>query len=161
MVMIPEDLRKSMMEVSELVPYVGNAKLHPDWQVEQIANSIEAFGFNDPVAVWTDRAGNRVIVEGHGRVMAAKKLGMEEIPVIRLDHLDDEGRRAYALAHNQINLVTGLDFQIVGTEIDAIEGFDMVDFGFEMPDLDDGFEPSDPKPPRMAVCPECGHEFEL
>ena len=136
--MIPDDLRQDMMRVSELVPYAGNAKRHPDWQVSQIASSIRAFGFNDPVAVWRDVAGHWVIVEGHGRLLAARELGMDEVPVIRLDHLDDEGRRAYTLAHNKLTMNTDFDAQLLGFELDAIEGFDMAEFGFEveMPGID-------------------------
>lgn len=130
-VMIPNDLRKSMMRVSQLTPYMGNAKKHPDWQVEQIANSIQAFGFNDPIAIWDDIAGHHVIVEGHGRLLAAKQLGMEEVPVIRLDQLDDEARRAYTLAHNKLTMNTDFDIQLLDSELDAIEGFDMAEFGFE------------------------------
>lgn len=164
-IMVPTDLRKSMMQVSQLVPYIGNAKKHPDWQVEQIANSIQAFGFNDPVAIWQDIAGHWVIVEGHGRLLAAKQLGMEEVPVIRLDQLDDEGRRAYTLAHNQTTMNTGWDVQMLDSELDAIEGFDMTEFGFpELVDLDGLFvERPDDSEPRVktVVCPECGHEFEV
>lgn len=128
---IPEDLRDSVMRVSELVPYVGNAKKHPDWQVQQIAASIEAFGFNDPIGVWRDVANHWVIVEGHGRLLAAKELGMEEVPVIRLDHLDDEGRRAYTLAHNKTTMNTDFDVDILEAELSDIEGFDMTEFGFD------------------------------
>lgn len=128
---IPEDLRKTTLRTSELVPYVGNAKQHPDWQVEQIARSIEAFGFNDPVAVWKDVAGHWVIVEGHGRLLAAKTLGMPEVPVIRLDHLDDEGRRAYTLVHNKLTMNTDFDVDVLEDELHNIEGLDMTEFGFE------------------------------
>ena len=136
--MIPDDLRQDMMRVSELVPYAGNAKRHPDWQVSQIASSIRAFGFNDPVAVWQDVAGHWVIVEGHGRLLAAKELGMGEVPVIRLDHLDDEGRRAYTLAHNKLTMNTDFDLDVLDSEMGLIEGFDMTEFGFEaeMPGID-------------------------
>ena len=130
--MVPEDLRRNTMRTSELTPYVGNAKKHPEWQVEQIANSIQAFGFNDPIAIWQDVAGHWVIVEGHGRLLAAKQLGMEEVPVIRLDQLDDEGRRAYTLAHNKLTMNTEFDIQLLDAELDAIEGFDMAEFGFEV-----------------------------
>ena len=164
-IMVPEDLKKNTMRVSELVPYVGNAKKHPEWQVEQIANSIQAFGFNDPIAVWQDIAGHWVIVEGHGRLLAAKELGMDEVPVIKVDHLDDEGRRAYTLAHNQTNLTTGFDLQMMEAELDAIEGFDMTEFGFpEMADLSDLFIETEagakPEEPKTVKCPECGHVFE-
>lgn len=138
MVMVPKDLQRQMMRVSELVPYVGNAKKHPEWQVEQIRNSIEAFGFNDPIAIWQDVAGHWMIVEGHGRLLAAKQLGMDEVPVIRLDQLDDEGRRAYTLAHNKLTMNTDFDVQILDAELDAIEGLDMTEFGFETESFDAG-----------------------
>lgn len=131
-VMVPEDLQAEMMPTSALVPYAGNAKRHPDWQVEQIANSIQAFGFNDPIAIWHDVAGHPVVVEGHGRLLAAKRLGMGEVPVIRLDHLDEEGRRAYTLAHNKLTMNTDYDALLLDSELDAIEGFDMGEFGFEV-----------------------------
>ena len=134
-IMVPEDLKRNTMRTSELTPYVGNAKKHPEWQVEQIANSIQAFGFNDPIAIWQDVAGHWVIVEGHGRLLAAKQLGMEEVPVIRLDQLDDEGRRAYTLAHNKLTMNTEFDPQILDAELDAIEGLDMTEFGFDMVEL--------------------------
>ena len=169
-VMIPDDLKAEMMPTSALVPYAGNAKRHPDWQVEQIANSIQAFGFNDPIAIWHDVAGHPVVVEGHGRLLAAKLLGMGEVPVIRLDHLDEEGRRAYTLAHNQTNLTTGFDFQMLDSELDAIEGFDMSEFGFpEMPDISGMFveQPEDGEGEeaktdgKTVACPECGHVFTV
>lgn len=170
--MTPE-LEVTMMPTGGLVPYVGNAKRHPEWQVDQIAASIEAFGFNDPIAVWHDVAGHPVIVEGHGRLLAAKRLDMEEVPVVTLDHLDDEGRRAYTLAHNQTNLTTGFDLQMLDAELDAIEGFDMAEFGFpEMPDVRGMF--ADQEQPdgegegeakweggQTVTCPKCGHVFTV
>lgn len=163
--MVPKDLQRETMRVSQLVPYAGNAKKHPEWQVEQIRNSIQAFGFNDPIAVWQDVGGNWVIVEGHGRLLAAKELGMEEVPVIRLDHLDDEARRAYTLAHNKLTMNTDFDFQILESELDAIEGFDMGEFGFSVE------EPMawEPKGTTGEIevqeefaheCPRCGFKFD-
>ena len=163
MVMVPKDLQRQMMRVSELVPYVGNAKKHPEWQVEQIRNSIEAFGFNDPIAIWQDIAGHWMIVEGHGRLLAAKQLGMDEVPVIRLDQLDDEGRRAYTLAHNKLTMNTDFDVQILDAELDAIEGLDMSEFGFqEFGDISDMFvdAPKKEESVKTITCPECGHVFE-
>ena len=151
-VVVPDDLAKETMRVSQLVPYIGNAKKHPDWQVEQIASSIRAFGFNDPIAVWKDVAGHWVIVEGHGRLLAAKSMGMDEVPVIRLDHLDDEARRAYTLVHNKLTMNTDFDVQIVDSELDAIEGFDMTEFGFEAVE-DDGFYTSAINPPQYEPVP--------
>lgn len=136
------NLKIENVPTSALVPYHGNAKRHPDWQVEQIANSIEAFGFNDPIAFAHDVAGNPIIIEGHGRLMAAKLLGLEEVPAISLDHLDDEARRAYTLAHNQLTLNTGFDLEALERELANIEGFDMSELGFEVPQLGDT-EPAD------------------
>ena len=127
------ELTVTMMPTSDLVPYAGNAKEHPDWQVGQIAASIEQFGFNDPVGIWHNPDGDPVIVEGHGRVLAAKMLGIESLPTVTLDHLDDEGRRAYTLAHNKLTTNTGYDQDMLDAELDAIENIDMSEFGFDAP----------------------------
>ena len=125
------DLRTYEVPTDELVPYARNAKLHPDWQVAQIAESIKRFGFNDPVGVWHDAGGRPVIVEGHGRVMAARELGIASVPCVALDHLDDEGRRAYALAHNNLTMNSGWDEDVLASELADLEDMDMGDFGFE------------------------------
>lgn len=130
------ELTVKMVPTDELVPYAGNAKEHPDWQVGQIAASIEQFGFDDPVGIWHNPQGQPVIVEGHGRVLAAKELGITEVPTIALDHLDDEGRRAYTLAHNKLTTNTGYDADMLAAELDAITGIDMADFGFDVVDMD-------------------------
>lgn len=117
--------------VSEIVPYAGNAKLHTATQIDQIAESIEEFGNCDPIAVWRNEDGELEVVEGHGRLMALKRLGIEEAPVIELDHLTDEQRRAYALVHNQTTLNSGFDFPTLSTELASIDGFDWDDFGFD------------------------------
>lgn len=114
----------------ELLPYANNAKIHTREQVDQIAKSIEEFGFNDPVAVW-EGPGGLEIVEGHGRVMAAKKLNIEQLPVIRLDHLSDEQRRAYTHVHNQLTMNTGWDFETLEAELKDAE-FDFEQYGFDL-----------------------------
>lgn len=78
------------LPVAQFVPYANNAKKHPQKQVDEIAASIEAFGNCDPIGVWHNERGEAEIVEGHGRVLALKKLGIETAPVIFLDHLTDE-----------------------------------------------------------------------
>ena len=88
-----------------LVPYANNARTHSDEQVSQIARSIEEFGFVNPVLVGSDD----VIVAGHGRLMAAKQLGMETVPVIVLGHLTETQRRALVIADNQITANSGWD----------------------------------------------------
>ena len=119
-----------MIPISKLKLYKRNAKKHTPEQIEQIVNSIKAFGMNDPIAVWGDE---NVIVEGHGRYLALRSIGEQgDVPCIRLDHLTDEQRKAYALAHNKLTMNTGFDLDVLGTELDDLgDFFDMSDFGFE------------------------------
>ncbi len=119
-----------LVKTSELVPYANNAKMHTNTQVEQIAASITEFGFNDPIAVWTNQDGRPEIVEGHGRVLAAERLGILELPVIRLDHLTDEERRAYTHVHNQTTLNSGFDMDILDRDFELLD-FDWEKFGFD------------------------------
>jgi DNA modification methylase len=114
--------------VSSLVPYAKNARTHSDAQISQIAESIKNFGFNDPVAV----DGESVIVEGHGRVIAAQKLGMAEVPVVELSHLTGEQKRAYILAHNKIALNSGWDENLLSLEFGDLKtaGLDLCLMGF-------------------------------
>lgn len=128
------ELKVEMAKTADLVPYANNAKLHNETQVEQIAKSIKEFGFSDPVGVWTNSDGKPEIVEGHGRVLAAKKLGMKTIPVVYLDHLSDEARRAYTHTHNQLTLNTGFDLEVLEDEIEALPEYDWEAFGFEQPE---------------------------
>lgn len=117
---------------SELVPYARNAKKHPDWQVKQIAESIKRFGNCDPIGVWTNKDGALEIVEGHGRALALESLGIAEAPVIRLDHLTDKERRAYALVHNQTTMNTDFDDDIVSLELGALPEFEWAALGFDL-----------------------------
>lgn len=162
------ELAIETMKVDELVPYAGNAKLHPPEQVDQIAASIEEFGNCDPIAVWTNDVGELVIVEGHGRYAALRKLGITEVPIIRLDHLSDEQRRAYGLVHNKLTINSDFDFDLLANELDMVTSIDMEDFGFvnvEMPDIDGLFveneEPEEEEKPKTIVCPHCGEAIEL
>lgn len=163
------ELKVVMVPTDDLVMYEGNAKLHPHEQVDQIAASIEEFNFADPIAAWHNEDGESIIIEGHGRLMAARKLGIEELPVIYLDYLSDEQRRAYTLAHNKLTMNSDFDYEILTSELDAIIGIDMEDFGFvdvEMPDIDDLFvdaeEPvEEEEGPKTITCPHCGEVIEL
>lgn len=124
--------------IGRLESYVNNAKVHTAEQVEQIKASIQEFGFNDPVAVWTNAEGKSEIVEGHGRLIAALELGLEELPVIHLDHLTDEQRRAYTHVHNQLTMNTGWDFDTLEAELAELD-FDWEGFGFDVgTELNDG-----------------------
>lgn len=130
------ELRVETVPVEELVPYAHNAKLHTAEQVDQIVASIEEFGNCDPIAVWHDANGEPEIVEGHGRLMALKKLGIEQAPVITLDHLTDEQRRAYTHIRNKTNMNTGFDLSILAEDINGLD-FEWDDFGFDAVDLAD------------------------
>lgn len=119
------------VKTEDLKPYANNAKLHPAEQVEQIKESIKDFGFNDPIAVWKDNE----IIEGHGRLIASIELGIEEVPVIRLDNLTDEERKAYALVHNKLTMNSNFDFALLDLELEDID-LDMSKFGFDNIDID-------------------------
>ena len=121
-----DKLKIEYVPIDSIKPYKNNAKLHPDEQVEQICNSIRETGFNDPIGVWHDE-----IVEGHGRLLAAEKLGMKEVPIIRLDDLTDEQRRAYMLAHNKLTMNSGFDIELLDMELAEIETIDMTLLGFD------------------------------
>lgn len=130
------ELEITIVNVDELVPYANNAKMHTAEQVDQIAASIEEFGNCDPIAVWHNAEGEMEIVEGHGRLLALKKLGIEKAPVITLDHLSDEQRRAYTHVHNKTNMNTGFDLSILAVDLNELD-FEWDDFGFDAVDLAD------------------------
>lgn len=152
------ELKIVELPTSELVEYANNAKLHPHEQVDQIANSINEFGNNDPIAVWHNEDGEPEIVEGHGRLMALRKLGVETAPVIFLDHLSDEQRRAYALVHNKLTMNSDFDTGILADELASLDSFDMGEFGFLYgEEIDTGYEEDDAKP-EVPFSEELGRE---
>jgi len=115
-----------------LIPYVGNARTHSDEQVAQIAASIKEFGFNNPVLIDADGG----IIAGHGRVMAANRLGLTEVPTITLGHLTDAQRRAYILADNRLALNAGWDEELLASELQRLDGeIDLGLLGFEDDEL--------------------------
>jgi len=127
-------VKTETIKIKDLRPYEKNARKHEAADVAAIAKSIEAFGFRDPVGVWGP---NNIIVEGHGRVLAAKSLGMTEVPCIRLDDLTDEQRRAYALAHNKTAELSSWDADLLPLELQDLPSFDMTGFGFDMGEISD------------------------
>lgn len=146
------ELQIERVSIDCLKAYSGNAKEHPAEQVEQIAESMREFGNCDPIAVWTNNEGELEIVEGHGRLLALRKLGAEEVPVIFLDHLTDEQRRAYVHVHNQTTLNSGFDMDILKAEIDSLPDFDWESFGFEIAEeLEDEEEEKKPEVPFSEV----------
>lgn len=117
------------IKIGNLKPYEKNARKHQKEDVETIKASIKEFGMCDPIGIWGKK---NIIVEGHGRLMALKELGYEEVPCIRLDFLSDEQRRAYALAHNKTAEMSDWDFDLLDSELDNILDIDMTEFGFEI-----------------------------
>lgn len=123
-----------MLPVTALRPYPGNARRHSKKQVRQIADSITRFGFTNPVLV-SDQG---EIIAGHGRVMAAKDLGLATVPTVRLSHLTTEERRAYVLADNKLALNAGWDTEILAIEFQALIDleFDVTLTGFSLAEVD-------------------------
>jgi DNA modification methylase len=125
--------------VSSLIPYARNSRTHSDEQVSQIAGSIREFGFTNPVLIDADGT----IIAGHGRVMAAKKLGLETVPCIRLGHLTPSQVRAYVIADNKLALNAGWDDQMLRSELESLQedGFNMDLTGFSDEELAELLEP--------------------
>jgi ParB-like chromosome segregation protein Spo0J len=112
-----------------LRPYEGNARTHTPEQVAQIAASIKEFGFTNPIIC----DGGNTVIAGHGRLLAAERLGLDAVPVIRLTHLSERQRRALTLADNRIGLSSGWDFERLAVEIEALADadFDIDLLGFD------------------------------
>ena len=130
-------LKVEYVDIDTIKPYKNNAKLHPKEQIEQIKKSIENFGMNDPVGIW-----NNEIVEGHGRILACKELGYKQIPVIKLDHLTDEERKSYIIAHNKLTMNSDFDIDVLRTELENLKelDFDLELTGFNIDELDELFK---------------------
>lgn len=133
----------------DLIPYANNSRTHSEEQVNQVASSIKEFGFTNPVLV-DEQMG---IIAGHGRVMAANKLGLEEVPCIVLKGLTEAQKKAYVIADNQLALNSGWDLDMLRLEVETLQemdfeldllGFDddviskLLDVDAELPDLPDG-----------------------
>lgn len=147
-------LKIEYVPVKKIRPYAGNAKIHTAAQIEKIKRSITEFGFNDPVALWKGE-----VVEGHGRLIAAAEMGIDKIPVVRLDGLTDEQRRAYALIHNQLTMNTGFDFDVLNEELEQLQGMSMEEYGFtRKEDEEDDDEEVSAKSGETVniICPKCG-----
>lgn len=129
-----EPLAVEQWPIERLLPYAANARSHPDGQVAQIASSIAEFGFNVPCLV--DERG--VLIAGHGRLLAARRLGLTEVPVIRLDHLTDAQARAFRIADNQIALNAAWDDALLSAEVARLkdDGVDLDLLGFGEDELD-------------------------
>lgn len=140
------NLTIEQMKTSALKPYARNARTHSKKQVRQIAESITAFGFNNPVLIGDDNE----IVAGHGRYAAAKHLGLETVPCVRLSHLTPAQRRAYILADNKLALNAGWDQELLAIELQDLKALeiDLELTGFSLPEIDiilEDVKAADPK----------------
>lgn len=148
------ELKIEYVDIDTIEPYEKNAREHGKNDVKAIIKSIKEFGFNDPIGVW-----HNSIVEGHGRLLAAKEIGMSQVPIIRLDELTDEQRRAYMLAHNKTAELSDWDYDVLASELKDIADIDMSEFGFDLSTLKDEDEllteqdevPEPPEEPRAKL----------
>lgn len=127
--------RYENVSIQKLIPYKNNAKIHDEKQIEQIAKSIKEFGFINPVLI--DE--NYQIIAGHGRVLGAKRLGMEEVPCLFVEDLTDKQKRAYILADNRLTELGKWDKELLKVELEALNDvdFDITLTGFELEDFID------------------------
>ena len=159
------------LKTTDLIPYARNSRTHSDAQVAQIAGSIREFGFTNPVLIDADNG----IIAGHGRVMAASKLGLDMVPCIRLGHLTETQKRAYIIADNKLALNAGWDEGLLGLELADLRevDFDLNLTGFDAGEIETALNPPDPTPAESSggeidvdsmemecKCPKCGFEFD-
>lgn len=158
-------------KVNDLIPYINNSRTHSEEQVNQIVASINEFGFTNPLLI--DEKDN--IIAGHGRLLASKKLKMEEVPCIVLPGLTEAQKKAYIIADNKMALNAGWDFNLLSLELENLKelDFDLELTGFSVDEIDgllntnediedNDYEEQDLKEnnTQLHKCPECGCEFE-
>ncbi|MCX6632302.1 MAG: site-specific DNA-methyltransferase [Candidatus Solibacter sp.] len=153
------DLTVEIWPIDKLIPYARNARTHTEEQVAQVAASIVEFGWTNPILI----GANRIIIAGHARLLAARKLRMTEVPVIVLDHLSDTQRRALVLADNRLAMSAGWDEEMLRVELESLkaDAFDLDLVGFTDDELDEILEtePGDgltddndaPEPEKIAI----------
>ena len=128
------DISIQFRSTAEITPYARNSRTHSDEQVAQVAASIKEFGWTNPILV--DET--NTIIAGHGRLMAAQRMGMAEVPTIMLANLTEAQKRAYVIADNKLALNAGWDEEMLAVEIEDLisEGFDLDLIGFEAEEID-------------------------
>ncbi|WP_419831783.1 ParB/Srx family N-terminal domain-containing protein [Endozoicomonas atrinae] len=138
-------------KVADLIPYINNSRIHSDDQVLQICSSIKEFGFTNPFLIDEENG----VIAGHGRIMAAKKLGMDKVPCIILAGLSEAQKKAYVIADNQLSLTSSWNMETLALEVEALqaEDFDLNILGFsdeEMNNLVISFDADEVPPPELA-----------
>ncbi len=153
-----------ILKTDSLIPYARNSRTHSEAQVAQIAGSIREFGFTNPVLIDAENG----IIAGHGRIMAAQKLGLTEVPCIRLDHLTETQRKAYVIADNKLALNSSWDEEMLGLELSQLkdEDFDLGLIGFTDEELNSIYSDDEESQEKddvkiveaYEVIAECDHE---
>ena len=138
-------------KVADLIPYINNSRIHSEDQVLQICSSIKEFGFTNPVLIDEENG----VIAGHGRIMAAKKLGMDKVPCIILAGLSEAQKKAYVITDNQLSLTSSWNMETLALEVEALqaEDFDLNILGFsdeEMNNLVISFDADEVPPPELA-----------
>ena len=147
--------------VDKLIPYENNPRNNTE-AIQYVANSIKEFGFKVPLVIDSDN----VVICGHTRLLAAKQLGLKDVPCVVADDLTDKQIKAFRLADNKVGEIATWDLNKLQLELDFLD-CNMEDFGFigamEEPDITDFLEDheSKTKEPKTVVCPECGHAFTV
>ena len=158
-------MKITQKKVTELIPYVNNSRTHSDEQVAQIASSIKEFGWTNPILV----DGKNGIIAGHGRLLAARKLGHKEVPTIELSELTDAQKRAYIIADNKLALNAGWDDEVLKLEIQQLNdlNFDLTLLGFDEIELAKMFDEVVDEEPEgenyqevFNIIVECSNEAE-
>lgn len=126
-------LKIENIKTTDLKHYKDNAKKHPQEQIDQIKQSIQEFGFNDPIAIDEEN----IVIEGNGRLISALQLELEKVPCIRLVGLTAEQKRAYVLVHNKLTMNSDFDLDILAGELSKITEYDMSDYGFNLEEIAD------------------------
>jgi ParB-like chromosome segregation protein Spo0J len=167
-----ENMKIIDVAVEKLIPYARNSRTHDDEQVAQIAASIREFGFTNPILIDAENG----IIAGHGRLLAARKLGMTKVPTIQLDHLTATQKKALIIADNKLALNAGWDNEMLALEFEEleIENFNIDLIGFNEEDIKSlknnvNFNPAteddqgklDQLEPKWIDCPHCGKEFDV
>jgi len=163
-------MKIEQLPTADLIPYARNTRTHSPEQVAQIAGSIREFGFTNPILI----DGENGIIAGHGRVMAASKLGLAKVPCIRLAHLSDTQKRAYIIADNKLALNAGWDEEMLGLELSDLRelDYDLGLLGFDGDAIENFLKPQEIEPTSPEEfqevdesinteheCPKCSYRW--